>query len=54
MRQVPQEVMYHGGPADGSMQDKGSVEVAYRIQITALQEAGDYTNTLTYVATPTY
>ncbi len=51
---TPQEVMYHNGPADGSTQDKGSVKVAYRIQISALQEAGDYTNTLTYVATPTY
>jgi hypothetical protein len=49
-----QEIMFHTGPADGSMQDKGSVKVAYRIQITALQEAGDYTNSLTYVATPTY
>lgn len=49
-----QEVMYHTGPADGSTQDKGSVKIAYRIQISALQEAGDYTNTLTYVATPTY
>lgn len=49
-----QEVMYHNGPADGSTQDKGSVKIAYRIQITALQESGDYTNSLTYVATPTY
>lgn len=49
-----QEVMYHTGPADGSTQSKGSVKVAYQIQITGLQEAGDYINTLTYVATPTY
>lgn len=49
-----QEIMYHNGPADGSTQSKGLARVAYRIQITALQEAGDYSNTLTYVATPTY
>jgi hypothetical protein len=49
-----QEVMYHNGPADGSTVDKGSVKVAFRIQISALQEAGDYSNVLTYVATPTY
>jgi hypothetical protein len=51
---TPVPVMYHDGPADGSTQDKGMAKVAYRIQITALQEAGDYTNTLTYIATPTY
>jgi hypothetical protein len=49
-----QEIMYHNGPADGSTQSKGMAKVAYRVQITALQEAGDYANTLTYVATPTY
>lgn len=49
-----QEVMYHTGAADGSTQDKGMVKVAYRIQISPLQEAGDYTNVLTYIATPTY
>lgn len=49
-----EEVMYHTGPADGQFQSKGKATVAYRIQISALQEAGDYYNTLTYVATPTY
>jgi hypothetical protein len=49
-----QEVMYHTGAADGLAQDKGMVKVAYRIQISPLQEAGDYANVLTYVATPTY
>lgn len=49
-----QEVMYHTGAADGATQDKGMVKVAYRIQISPLQEAGDYTNVLTYIATPTY
>jgi hypothetical protein len=51
---TPVAVMYHNGPADGSTQDKGMAQVAYRIQISALQEAGDYTNALTYIATPIY
>ncbi len=50
----PIEVMYHNGPADGSGPDVGSTQVAYSIKITSLQEAGDYTNTLTYICTPTY
>lgn len=50
----PVEVMYNNGPADGSTQSKGLAKVAYRLHITALQEAGDYTNTLTYIATPSY
>lgn len=33
---------------------QGSTKVAYRVEITALQPAGEYTNTLTYIATPTY
>lgn len=49
-----QEVMHHTGAADGIAQDKGMIKVAYRIQISPLQEAGDYANVLTYVATPTY
>ncbi len=48
------EVMYHNGPADGSTAEKGLTQVAYQIQISALQEAGDYTNTLTYICTPTF
>ncbi len=47
-------IMQHDGPADGSTQDKGYIKVAYKIQISPLQEAGDYTNTLTYICTPTY
>ncbi|MCK5416270.1 hypothetical protein KAI92_02485 [Candidatus Parcubacteria bacterium] len=49
-----QEVMHHNGPADGSTQDKGEVMVGYTAEINALQQAGDYTNTLTYIATATY
>lgn len=51
------EVFYHNGPADGGMgntPDKGLTQVAYTAEIMALQEAGDYESTLTYVATPTY
>ncbi len=50
----PIEVMYHNGPSDGSTDDKGSTYVAYTVEIGSLQEAGDYTNTLTYICTPTF
>lgn len=49
-----QEVMFNNGPADGSTPGIGLARVAYRIQITGLQEAGDYTNTITYIVTPAY
>ncbi len=51
---TPLEVMSHDGPADGSTQDAGLASVIYNIQVTDLQEAGDYSNTLTYICTPTY
>jgi hypothetical protein len=52
---TPRAIFSHNGPADGTSQDYGEVEVAYQIQITALQEAGDdYNTTLTYIATPTF
>lgn len=52
---LPRVVFSHTGPSDGSTQNKGKAMVGYRIQISDLQEAGaDYTNTLTYVATPTF
>ena len=51
----PRAVFSNNGPSDGTTQNVGLARVAYRIQITALQAAGqDYTNTLTYVATPTF
>ena len=51
----PRVIFSHTGPADGVTQNKGKATVAYRIQISDLQEAGnDYTNTLTYVATPVF
>lgn len=51
---TPLTVMSHTGPADGATEDAGSAHVAYSIQISDLQEAGDYTAALTYVCTPTY
>ena len=51
---TPIDVMYHDGPSDGSTDNKGLTQVAYQIEISALQEAGDYTNTLTYICTPTF
>jgi hypothetical protein len=51
----PRVVFSHTGPSDGIFQNKGAAKVGFRIQIGALQEAGnDYTNTITYVATPTF
>lgn len=48
-------VFHHNGPSDGAAANIGSTTVAYRIAIGSLQEAGsDYTNTLTYVATPVF
>ena len=48
-------VFSHNGPSNGTTANIGQVDVAYKIAITSLQEAGtDYTNTLTYVATPVF
>jgi hypothetical protein len=52
---TPRQVFSHTGPSDGTTQNRGMAKVAYRIQIASLQEAGnDYTNILTYIATPTF
>jgi len=52
---TPQVLFSHNGPSDGTTAGIGSTTVGYRVQITALQEAGDdYSTTLTYVATPTF
>lgn len=49
------QVFSHNGAADGTTANIGRTEVGYKVEITSLQEAGnDYTNTLTYVATPTF
>ena len=48
-------VFNHTGPSDGTTQDVGMAKVAYALQVGPLQEAAtDYTNTLTYVCTPTF
>lgn len=52
---TPREVMQHDGPVNGEGVGVGTTTVAYKVEITALQEAGDdYSTTLTYVATPTF
>jgi hypothetical protein len=52
---TPRSIFSHTGPADGNTADVGSTTVAYKIQITPLQEAADdYSAILTYVATPTF
>lgn len=49
------QVFSHTGVADGTTPDIGVTDVAYQVEISAFQEAGsDYSNTLTYVATPTF
>jgi hypothetical protein len=47
-------VMQHGGASDGQTAGVGKVLVGYTVGITDLQEAGDYSNKLTYVCTPTF
>ena len=52
---VATTVMSHTGVADGSTPGIGSTTVGYQIEISSFQEAGtDYSNTLTYVATPKF
>lgn len=51
---TPQEILFHAGPADGITQDKGMARVGYRIQISGLQEQGDYSSVITYIVTPTF
>lgn len=52
---TPRQVFAHYGPSDGSTQNVGTAMVGYAMEVGSLQPAGtDYTNTLTYVATPTF
>ncbi len=52
---TPSIIMGHTGPADGTTAGIGRASIGYKIEITALQEAGDdYNTTLTYIATPTF
>ena len=51
----PREIFAHDGPSDGVTDNVGSTTIGYRVEVTALQEAGDdYSTTLTYIATPTF
>lgn len=52
---TPRAIFAHDGPADGTTANIGSTTVAYKVAITALQEAADdYSAILTYIATPTF
>lgn len=52
---TPRSIFSHNGPADGATNNMGSTSVAYKIEITPLQEAADdYNTTLMYIATPTF
>ncbi|MEX0931671.1 MAG: hypothetical protein WDZ88_02890 [Candidatus Paceibacterota bacterium] len=52
---TPRQVFHHSSSTNGAVADSGTTRVGYQIEISALQEAGtDYTNTLTYIATPTF
>ncbi|MEA1963211.1 MAG: hypothetical protein U9M94_03135 [Patescibacteria group bacterium] len=47
-------IMAHDGPVNGEGAGIGTTTVGYKIEVSALQEAGDYQNALTYICTPTY
>jgi hypothetical protein len=47
----PLEVMYANAPVSSSSEIK---YIIYQVQITELQEAGDYTNVVTYICTPIF
>jgi len=48
-------VLSHSGPADGTGSDtNGQAYVVYRIEISGLQEAGIYSNTISYLCTGRY
>ena len=52
---TPRNIFSYTGPADGTTAQKGAAKVGFKIQITALQAAAnDYTNTFTYVCTPSF
>lgn len=50
----PLTVFSHDGPANSTGDGAGTALVGYKVQVSAMQEAGDYQNTLTYVCTPTF
>ena len=53
--QEPRELFGHDGPVTDENEHSGRTRVGVGLEISSLQAAGDdYTNTLTYVATPTF
>jgi hypothetical protein len=50
----PLLVMSHNGPVAGQLRGVGTTTVAFRLEVSPLQQAGDYTNVLTYTCTPTF
>lgn len=53
--QEPRPIFGHTGPTTDDEEHAGYARVGVAIEISSLQPAGDdYTNTLTYVATPTF
>ena len=50
----PVVVFSNDGPSDGITADVGQTRVGYKIEVSALQPAGEYTTTLTYIATPVF
>jgi hypothetical protein len=51
----PDEIFSNDGPADNTTPDVGRTQVCYKMEVSALQEAAnDYTNNITYIATPTF
>jgi len=52
---APLEVFYHTGPANGTTANKGATKIGFKIEVSSLQEAAsDYTQSLTYIATPIF
>ncbi len=52
---TPRQVFSHNGVSDGTTANIGRTRVGYQVEISSLQEAGtDYTNTITYIVTPTF
>lgn len=50
----PLSIFSHDGPTNSTGTGTGTAIVGFKIQVSAMQEAGDYQNTLTYICTPTY
>jgi hypothetical protein len=47
----PVEIFYHSSPTINDALGEGKVHIAYTLEISAIQEDGDYTNTIMYICT---